>query len=131
MQKIIATPNNFAKVISDELRQAAEREIQYLERMFDEEATAAMEDLKRRSPKDSGKYAESWTLKRPSKRALGNKINVGRRTYTIYNKDHYRLTHLIEKGAIRATKGIMPATPHISPAYEEAKKNIENRLGGI
>lgn len=129
MQKI--TVANFAEVISNELRKAAEEEIEYYERMFDEEATAATEDLKRRSPKDSGNYAKSWTLKRPSKRASGNKINIGRRTFTIYNKKHYRLTHLIEKGAIRATKGIMPATPHISPAYEEAKKNIENRLGGI
>lgn len=130
MDRIVVTPENFAKVLGAVVEEFAAEQEAELVKIVEDEAQKTVEDLRQRSPKRTGKYAKSWTLNKPSKRARGNKVRGGNNIYTIYNKKHYRLTHLLEKGAIRATKGILKPIPHITPAYEKAKKNIEEKTGG-
>lgn len=77
----------------------------------------AVSKLKNTSPKrpGHGEYAKSWEIKRDRGR---NGIN----DFTIRNKDHYRLTHLLEKGhVIRNKKGTYGRTQpikHIKPVEE-------------
>ena len=79
-------------------------------------------DLKNTSPKKTGEYASSWSTK--VTRSSGRLIGV-----TVYNKDHYQLTHLLENGhVIKNKKGEYGRTrpiKHIEPAEQEGIQNFE------
>ena len=78
--------------------------------------------LKNTSPRRTGAYASSWTTK--VTRSSGRLIGV-----TVYNKDHYQLTHLLENGhVIKNKKGEYGRTrpiKHIEPAEQEGIQNFE------
>lgn len=94
-------------------------------------AVDAAGELKRTSPKRTGAYAKSWSYK-VTKGTLGT-------SSTVYNKDHYRLTHLLEKPhALRGGGRYDPVasgTVHIAPAADHAAENfmreLERELGKI
>ncbi len=81
----------------------------------------AVRRLQSSSPKKTGEYAKSWTLKRAAK--TGSKI-----TAVVYNKDHFQLTHLLEDGHARADGGRTDAHPHIAPAADAAAEYLEERI---
>ena len=92
-------------------------------------AKEAVNKLKNTSPKRTGKYAKSWTLKREKGTNGINKV-------TVYNRDHCQLTHLLEKGhVVRNAKGEYGRTSpkkHIEPvadwAVDELPREIEREL---
>ena len=73
---------------------------------------AAVKQLKQTSPKKTGKYAKSWTMKtepdvgQPHKRIVHVKA------------PHYRLAHLLEYGHAKVGGGRVEGRPHIRPAEE-------------
>lgn len=124
-------PNDFAVALSGIFEEFIEQTQQEIEQIIVDEAQNTLTLLKERSPKDTGRYAKGWTLKKTGKFAKGIKARgANGSVITIYNKDRYRLTHLLEKGAIRYRGGVMKPKPHITPVFEEAKNNIEQKLGG-
>ena len=66
------------------------------------------------------KYRHNWTTDRESQRTFDS--------VTVYNKKHYRLTHLLEFGHATANGGRTRDFPHIAPANEEAIKKAEKRI---
>ncbi|MOA51074.1 hypothetical protein D3C78_1741730 [compost metagenome] len=72
--------------------------------------------LKDNSPKDHGDYASSWKRK---------KTKEG---YTIHNEEHYRLTHLLEKGHAKRNGGRVPAQVHIKPVEDQLVEEFEKRV---
>ena len=97
------------------VRETAEKDIEQV-------AKDTVQRLKQTSPKDSGDYARSWTLKR----------DRATKTTTVYNKDHYRLTHLLEKGHIKrnqaGTYGRQDPQEHIGPAEKEASAELVRKI---
>lgn len=79
-------------------------------------------DLKNTSPKRTGAYASSWSTK--VTRSSGRLIGV-----TVYNKEHYQLTHLLENGhVIKNKKGEYGRTrpiKHIEPAEQKGIADFE------
>ncbi len=79
-------------------------------------------DLKNTSPKRTGAYASSWTTK--VTRSSGKLVSV-----TVYNKEHYQLTHLLENGHVTKNKkgeyGRTRSIKHIQPAEQEGIQNFE------
>lgn len=81
----------------------------------------AVKELKANSPKDHGNYAKSWKYgPSPFKKDKLAKI--------IYNKEHYRLTHLLEKGHKKRNGGTVPGQPHISHAEQNAEKTVLRKI---
>ncbi len=74
-----------------------------------------------------GDYQKGWR----SRNAYTDKTSTRRQ---IYNKTDYQLTHLLEYGHDIYNKsggkslGRFDGKPHIMPAYEQAMRNLEERV---
>lgn len=99
--------------------------------IMDETATETRDFLRQNSPKrpSNGEYAKSWAVKK-DKRS---------HKYIVHNKDHYRLTHLLEHGhLIKNQYGTWSrrfaggdktdAIPHIKRAEENGIKILFDKL---
>lgn len=80
----------------------------------------------RRKGKRGGAYRRGWRVK---------KFVDGRNqvTMTVYNKPHYRLTHLLENGHLNRDGSRTEGKPHIEPAERAAEailmKKVELTIG--
>lgn len=86
-------------------------------------AKAVQADIKANSPERTGDYRKGWThSKQVRKRSV---------VYRIYNKDKYRLAHLLEHGHVKRGGGRVPGKPHIRPAYDKHVPAMEKRIEQI
>ena len=94
----------------------------------DKTAKECVQKLRSTSPKrpGHGEYARSWGIKREKN---GNGIP----TVTVHNKEHYRLTHLLENGHVIRNKygtyGRAKAIKHIQPVEEWANDEVQIAFG--
>lgn len=82
----------------------------------------AVSAIKQESPKGAtGDYSKGWKLKSDKK---------GKNVYKIklYNKEHYRLTHLLEFGHATADGKYTEPRPHIRIIEREYSKKFEDKL---
>lgn len=97
-----------------------------IDKTFNSVAKETKDEVVQNSPRDSGDYAGDWAIKRATKRGRGKLL--GGVEVVIYNKKHYRLTHLLEKGHVVrnqfGTYGRAPAHPHIGPAEEHGERKL-------
>lgn len=76
------------------------------------------ENIKEAGIQGSGEYAKGWKAKKtPFGKHWGYAM-------TIYNKDKYRIAHLLEHGHAKRNGGRVKAYPHLKPAEELAEKNM-------
>lgn len=92
----------------------------------DKVSKEAVRKLKTTSPKRNGAYARSWAAKKTKQ------ANKWAYEKTVYNKDHYRLTHLLEKGhrVVGAKNGRtwVDARPHIEKVEKKAVEDLVNEI---
>ena len=69
-------------------------------------------EIQANAPRDSGKYAKSWTVKVTKESPHSLEL-------TIHSRDRYRLTHLLEHGHAKRNGGRVPGKAHIAPAEEK------------
>ena len=70
----------------------------------------AAQELRKKSPRETGEYAESWTTET---KETSNTIHT-----TVYAGDHqYSLTHLLENGHAKRGGGRVAAIRHIEPPF--------------
>jgi hypothetical protein len=116
------TVDGLAKAIQKTLAEYEGVTVDNMKAAVDKVSKEAVRELKASSPRRSGAYAKSWAAK---KARLTNKWAYQK---TVYNKDHYRLTHLLEKGhkVVGAKNGRTRVDP--IPHIEKVEKKAVNDL---
>lgn len=84
-------------------------------------ADEVKKDISENAPKNTGKYAKSWTVTKVSEKS--NSIQM-----VVRSKDRYQLTHLLEKGHAKRGGGRVEGIPHIADAEEKGQKIMESLI---
>ena len=108
--------SQLAAEINRQLALYANQTDEKVQQIAEKIARESVEKLKSNSPKDTGDYAKSWTFKKVKGR------------FVVHNKDHYRLTHLLEKSHALLNGGRSTAQPHIKPVETQAIQDFEDEL---
>lgn len=120
------TVDDLSKAIQKTLAEYEGVTIDSMKSAVDKASKEAVRELKGSSPRRSGAYAKSWTSK---KTKLTKKWAYEK---TVYNKEHYRLTHLLEKGhkVVGAKNGRtwVDARPHIEKVEQKAVETLLNEM---
>ena len=121
-----AIKNELENWSNGELRRAVNESLE-------ETAAAAAESLRRGGPyrERTGTYTKDWTHDQRSSRTS---VITGLNGYSVYNKKHYQLTHLLENGHQSRKGGRVKAFSHIAPVNEQLGEmvtgKIESKLRG-
>ena len=120
------TVDDLSKAIQKTLAEYEGVTIDNMKAAVDKASKEAVRELKSSSPNRTGAYAKSWAAK---KARLTNKWAYQK---TVYNKDHYRLTHLLEKGhkVVGAKNGRtrVDPIPHIEKVEKKAVENLVREM---
>jgi len=111
-----------AKAVADVLKEYEGATVDVIKRAVDKTAKEAVRDLKATSPRRTGEYSKDWAAKKDR--------NANQWAYkkTVYNRKHYRLTHLLEKGHRKVNGGMVAARPHIAKVEQEAVDELYNDI---
>lgn len=125
--------NNWADELVDILNQYVDEECKTIDQVFEQTANDTCQMVRQASP-GSGEYASGWEVIRESGNTWGG-FKVG---YTVGNPEHYRLTHLLEKGHAVKNQYGGPSRPgkkkrvrgrrHIAPAEKKGTELLLSRL---
>jgi len=114
--------DGLAAAINSQLEQYGTAVTKDLKKQVKASAKECVESIREKAPKDTGAYAGSW--KRKTTQESANSI-----TCVCYAGDgEYRLTHLLENGHAKAGGGRVEARPHIAPAEEQMRANLDKRV---
>ena len=82
-------------------------------------------EIEKTAPKKTGKYRQSWAVKKTNETSDSIKV-------VVHSKTRYRLTHLLENGHAKRGGGRVAARPHIAPAEQKAEdqllREVERKL---
>lgn len=123
-----------AKIRADQLLEAVQGQLEdYASEITDgvleaieQTAKEALQRVKLKSPVGNrGRYKKGWRLKEVFRSGTSAR-------YRVQNATDWQLTHLLEYGhdlsGFAKGGGRVPAKPHISPAYEQAEKDLEKKI---
>ena len=119
--------DDLASAISEALQEYRDLAAEDMKRVINEAGKTIRKEIKARAPKESGKYAKSWRVKKIHEDSQSVELMV-------YSPKRYFLTHLLEHGHAKRNGGRVSARPHIAPAEEVGEeklmKDLEKALAG-
>lgn len=114
--------DDLSKAVMDTLEEYRDVTVDKMKKAIDKVSKEAVKELKSDSPKRTGAYAQSWTsksVKMPT--AWGYEK-------TVFNKKHYRITHLLEKGHRKVNGSFVAARPHIAKVEKKAIEDLVEEI---
>lgn len=124
-------PVDLSSAVEELLKEYGDEVFEVLDDAITDTTSEAVSDLhavRTFSPKGnpSGAYSSSWT----SEEKMTSRYS---KNSTVYNENHYRLTHLLESGHSkvlwgRKTGERVSAYPHIAPINEKAQESVIRKV---
>ena len=114
--------DDLAKTVTQVLKEYEGATLDAMKKAVDKTSKQAVRDLKASSPKRTGAYSRDWAAK---KRKNTNQWAYSK---TVYNKTHYRVTHLLEKGHRKVNGGMVAARPHIAKVEQDAVNELYKQI---
>lgn len=115
------TVSQMATVIMEGLQEYADLATEDLKAAVKKAGNEAKKDIQANAPQKTGAYKKSWAVK--TTRETSNTMEV-----TVYSRNRYQLTHLLEFGHAKRNGGRARAFPHIAPAEEKAAQMLEREV---
>lgn len=115
------TVDGMAAVIMEGLAEYADLAADELKKAVRKAGNEVKKDIQATAPRDTGAYAKSWVAK--NTKETSNLLEV-----TVYSKNRYQLTHLLEFGHAKRGGGRVAARPHIAKAEESAAGKLEKEI---
>lgn len=113
--------DQMSEAIMKQMQDYADVATEDMKKAVKEVAKDCKAEIARTAPKNTGAYAKSWTYATTEQGA--NNLHV-----TVYSAKKYYLTHLLENGHVKRGGGRTRAFPHIAPAEEKAKQELEEKI---
>ena len=110
-----------ASAIMEGLQEYAELATDDLKQSVKKAGKTVKDEIAQTAPKDTGKYAKSWTVK--TVKETSNTLDV-----VVHSKNRYQIAHLLEHGHAKRGGGRVAARPHIAPAEEKAIETLEREV---
>ena len=127
--KVSITPEQFGEAVEKELK---DWQNETVKKAVNEAVLATAkqgaEMLKKGGPykERTGKYSKDWTFKERK----GQRVSItGTKSYSVCNKKHYRLTHLLEKGHLARDGSRVRPYEHIKPIEEKMEDLVVQEIG--
>ena len=117
----MSTINSLADDIMAGLQEYAELADDAMKTAVKKTATTVKKEISANAPMDTGAYGKSWKATKVAENSHTLKM-------TVHSKDHYRLTHLLEKGHAKRGGGRVAGKPHIAPAEENGAEMLTNLI---
>lgn len=115
--------DQLARAITQAVQAYTQEVSEAIAEAVEETASECVKEVKANSPKRTGDYAKGWRIVREDKRGYSKR--------TIWNKRHYRLVHLLEKGHALRGGGRARSFPHVGPAERKYVEKLTNRIREI
>lgn len=115
------TIDEMASAIMDGLQEYADLATDDLKKAVKKAGKSVKDEIANTAPKDTGKYAKSWTVK--TVKETSNTLDV-----VVHSKNRYQIAHLLEHGHAKRGGGRVAAIPHIAPAEEKAIEVLETEV---
>lgn len=122
---------NLAEIVGKEIENWEAEVREAVEKGCKETAQTAAKTLQKGGSykERTGTYTKDWTYGARERKS----VIYGTGAFSVYNKKHYQLTHLLEKGHASRNGGRVKAFPHIAPvndtigevAAAKIKRNVE------
>ena len=113
--------SQLSAAVTEAVREYADTATEEVKQAVTETGDTVRDEIRRNAPKDTGRYARSWTVKKTKETSQSL-------TVTVHSKDHYQLAHLLEFGHAKRGGGRVAAQPHIAQAEEHGIEQLEEKL---
>lgn len=113
--------SQLSAAVMEAVREYADTATEEVKQAVTETGDTVRDEIRQNAPKDTGRYARSWTVKKTKETSQSL-------TVTVHSKDHYQLAHLLEFGHAKRGGGRVAAQPHIAQAEEHGIEQLEEKL---
>lgn len=110
MDAIMKGLEDYAELATEDMKEAVKHA-----------STKVRKEISANAPKDTGKYAKSWTAK---------KVRETSQTLTmvVHSKNRYQLAHLLEYGHAKRNGGRVEGKVHIVLAEQEGIRQLQEEI---